>query len=226
MVKDFSTILRNMKLHKAPEANKSIEETNFHQALIINADSLGGYIFDRDDERPERLSKVFFAGVSSYLSRRKVTKEDECVALLISDINGQFKFGAVVEYTPNENPDEPGNWNYWFTFNQEDINDLEKRKTIKKYITDDAFKSVMDKVAYEVGGFGFEHSSYIYDSCLIVIDTILQVLDHEAIEGQVVDLEMPGYFLASVQTENDEKTFAIVPDGHMKALIKSDVELD
>ena len=58
------------------------------------------------------------------------------------------------------------------------------------------------------------------------MDSILQCLDHEAIPGQVVEIEMPGYFTASVAVENDEKVFSIVPDGHMKALIKSDVHLE
>ena len=72
----------------------------------------------------------------------------------------------------------------------------------------------------------FERETYIYDACNIIIDSILQTLDHEAIEGQVVDIEMNGYFTASVAIENGEKIFSITPDGHMKALIKSDVALD
>lgn len=227
MVKDFKELLKKATVrHYAIEAAKSVDETQLHQALIVNADYMGGYVFDDKDDRPERLVKTFFATVSSYLSKKKVSKEDEATALIIQDTSGAFKFAGVVEYTPNENPDEPGNWNYWMTFNQDDITDLEKKKTVKKYLTDDAFKSVMDKVAYDVGGFVFEHSSYIYDSCLLVIDTILQILDHEAIENEVVDLEMAGYFVASVSVENGEKIFAITPDGHMKALIKSDIELD
>ena len=227
MVKDFRALLKGITMkHHAIEANKNIDETQYRQSLIINADYMGGYAFDDKDDRPERLCRTFFVGVSSYLSKRKVSKEDEAVALVIQDASGVFKFGAVVEYTANENPDEPGNWNYWMTFNQDDITDLEKKKTVKKFLTDDAFKSVMDKIAYDVGGFIYKHSTYIYDSCLLVIDTLLQILDHEAIEGEVVDIEMPGCFVASVSVENGEKVFAITPDGHLKTLIKSDIELD
>ena len=208
-------------------ANKSYEDTEFHQALIVNADSLG-YTFDNNDDRPERIVKTFFAAISSYLSKRKVSKEDEAVALVLQDTAGIFKFAGIVEYYPNtENPDEPGNWSYTMTLNEDDLTDLEKRKTVKKYLVgDDIFRNIMDKVSYDVGGFVFERDSYIYDTCLLVVDTIVQVLDHEAKEGQVVDIEMPGYFVASVAVENGEKIFSITPDGHMKALVKSDIDLD
>jgi len=213
--------------HHAPQANKSYEESELHQALVINADSIGYDIGDNDD-RPERLVKAFFAGISSYLSKRKVSKPDEAVALVLQDTSGVFKFAAIVEYFANvENPDEAGNWGYSFTFYEEDLKDLEKRKTVKKLLAgDDAFKSIMYKAAYDVGGFVFKKDVYIYDACILVTDTILQVLDHEAIDGQVVDIEMPGYFKASVGVENGEKVFSIVPDGHMKALVKSDIDLD
>ena len=207
-------------------ANKSYEESQLRQALVINADSIG-YSLGEDD-RPERLVKTFFAAVSSYLSKRKVTKADEAVALVIQDTSGIFKFAAIVEYIPNlENPDEPGNWAYTMTFYEEDLKDLEARKSVKKLLAgDEAFKSIMHKAGYDVGGINFKKDVFMYDACILVTDTILQILDREAIDGQVVDIEMPGYFKASVEVENGEKVFSIVPDGHMKALIKSDIDLD
>ena len=236
MTKDFNStgcrqIMHNIAFMRglvpANQANKAYEETEFHQALIVNADS-AGYTFDSNDDRPERIVKTFFAGVSTYLSKRKISKANECVALVLQDISGAFKFAGIVEYFPNvESPDEPGNWSYTMTLNEEDLKDLEKRKIVKKYLVgDDAFKSIMDKVAYDVGGFVFERDTFIYDACLLVVDTIIQVLDHEAKDGQIVDIEMPGYFVASVAVEDGEKIFSITPDGHMKALVKSDIELD
>lgn len=208
------------------EVNKSYEDTQLKQAFIINAQSIG-YSFG-DDDRPDRVIKAFFSAVSAYLSRRKVSKADEAVALILTDTAGVFKFAAIVEYHENtENPEEPGNWSYTMTFNEEDISDLEKRKKVNKLLFgDDAFRSIMHKAAYDTAGIVFKHDTYIFDSCLLVIDTILQVLDNEAKEGEVVDIEMPGYFLASVAVENGEKIFSITPDGHLKHVIKSDVMID
>lgn len=208
------------------QANKSYEDSELRQAFIVNANSVG-YTFG-DDDRPERVIKAFFTGVSAYLSKRKISKADEAVALVLTDVSGLFKFAGIVEYHENtENPDEPGNWSYVMTLNEDDLIDLEKRKTVKKLLFgDDAFKSVFDKAAYDIAGIVFEHERFIYDACLLVVDSIVQVLDHEATEGQVVDIEMPGYFVASVAVENGEKVFSLTPDGHMKELIKSDVALE
>ena len=215
-----------IRQHLAFGANKSFEETGIRQTLVINADSMG-YGLDTDD-RPERLIKTVIAAFTVYLSYRKVSKADEATALILQDINGNFKFASIVEYHINEsNPDEPGNWSYVMTFNKEDVDDLEKRKVVKKYLVgDDTFRRVIDKCGYDVGGIQFERDAFYHDACIIVVETLFQVLDHEAKEGEVVDIEMPGYFTMSVAIENGQKVFSITPDGQMKALIKSDVALD
>ena len=215
-----------IRQHMESVANKSFEETEMKQTLVINADSMG-YALDTDD-RPERLIKTVITSFAVYLSHRKVSKADEATALVLQDINGNFKFASIVEYHINEsNPDEPGNWSFVMTFNKDDLEDLEKRKTVKKYLVgDDTFRRVIDKCGYDVGGLQFERDTFYHDSCIIVIDTLTQVLDHEAKEGEVVDIEMPGYFTMSVAVENGTKIFSITPDGQLKALIKSDVALD
>lgn len=219
-------IVNRKMLNDAIMANKLLEETNFKQAIEVNADSMGGYVFGEGDDKPELLIQAFFASVARYLSLRKITSDDKCAALVVQDLSGKFKFAGVVEYTSNENPDEPGNWNYWNTFDENDITDLEKRKSVVKYIIDDAFKSVMYKTGYEVCGLVFDHFAYMYDCCLLVVDTIVQILDAEAKEGEVVEISLPGFFIATVAVENGEKVMSISPEGHMKAIIKDDSMLD
>ncbi len=207
-------------------AAKQYEETEMHQAFVVNANSLG-YTFG-DDNRPERIVKAFFASSAAYLSKVKVSKADEAVALILTDVAGNFKFASVVEYHENkDNPDEPGNWSYVMTFDPKTIDTIEKNKTVKKLLySSDAFKATFDKVAYDVAGIQFQHQTYMFDACLLVVDTLLQVLDREAKEDEVVDIELPGYFTASVSVEDGEKVFAITPDGHMKQIIKDDTALD
>ncbi len=207
-------------------AAKTFEETEMHQAFIVNANS-AGYTFG-DDDRPERITKAFFAATSAYLSKVKVTKSDEAVALVLTDISGNFKFASIVEYHENnDNPDEPGNWSYVMTFDSATLDNLEKSKTVKKLLySSDAFKGVFDKVSYDIAGIQFEHQGYMFDACMLVVDTLVQVLDREAKDGEIVDIELPGYFTASVSVEDGEKVFAITPDGHMKQIIKDDTALD
>ena len=200
-------------------AFKTLEETEMHQAFVVNANSLG-YTFG-DDDRPMRITKAFFVTTAAYLTEVKVQKADEAVALVLTDVAGNFKFAAIVEYHENEtNPDEPGNWSYTTTFNQDALDKLEKKKTVKKLLYNtDQFRALFDKIGYDVTGISFHHQTYMFDACLLTIDTLLQILDREAREGEVVDIELPGYFVASVSIEDGEKIFAITPDGHMKEII-------
>ena len=207
-------------------AGKSYADTEMHQAFVVNANSIG-YTFG-DDDRPERIIKAFFAASAAYLSKVKVSKADEAVALVLTDIAGNFKFAGIVEYHENkDNPDEPGNWSYVMTFDPKTLDNIEKNKSLKKLLySSDAFKAVFDKVAYDVAAIQFQHQTYMFDACLLVVDTLLQVLDREAKEDEIVDVELPGYFTASVSVEDGEKVFAITPDGHLKQIIKDDTALD
>ena len=226
----FSEIFKNsaysVGLFDNVGAGKTYAETEMHQAFVVNANS-AGFAFG-DDDRPERIFKSFFASSAAYLSKVKVSKADEAVALVLTDVAGNFKFAGIVEYHENkDNPEEPGNWSFVMSFDPKTLDTIEKGKTLKKYLySSDAFKAVFDKVAYDIGSIQFDHQSYMYDACQLVIDTLLQVLDREAKENEVIDIELPGYFTASVSVEDGEKVFAITADGHMKQIIKDDTELD
>ena len=183
------------------------------------------YTIEQDD--PNSLMKAFIASTSAYLSQVKVSKAEEAAALILQDTAGNFKFAGVVEYHENEDdPNEPGNWSYTMTFNEKDIDDLEKRKTVKKYLYGGTqFKAVMNKVSYDIALIDFISETFMYDACLLCVDTLVQILDREAKPDEVVTISMPGYFEASVSVEGDEKFFSIVPDGHQKEVIKNDLVL-
>lgn len=209
-------------------AFKDLKETEFYNNFVITADS-EGYTFSHDgDDRIERLTMSFFAMSATLLSKLKKTDTNTATALILQDMTGHFKYAGIVEYHENtENPEEPGNWSYVTTFNESDITDLEKKKTVVKHFYGGAlFTTTFSKVSYDVGSIEWTSESYMYDGCMYVIDCLLQVLDSEAKLGEVVDIEMPGYFKASVAVENDEKIFSITPDGHMKEIIKSDIQLE
>lgn len=213
-------------LYGVNSVNKTFEETETTQAFFINAEAMG-YTF-KDDDMPERIFKSVIAAISTYLGKVKVSKAEEAVALVLTDVNGVFRFAGIVEYHENEtNKDEPGNWSYVLTFNEEDLESVCKKRNVKKFLFgDDAFKNILDKVSYDIGSITFEHSRFMYDACLLCVDTLIGILDKEAKEDEVVDVEMPGYFTASVEVEGGVKIFSIVPDGAMKELIKGDIDLD
>lgn len=216
-----------------PMVNKNLENTEYHQAFVVNGNSIG-YIFSAGgangsnvDDRPERITKTFFSTIAAYLSKAKVTDSNKATALVLKDSTGVFKFAGIVQYHENDNPDEPGNWSFTMTFNEDDITALERKKEVNKILCGDTtFQHMFDTVGYDVARVRMEHSSYIMDACYITIETILQILDREAKAGEVVDIEFPGYFVASVSVEDDEKIFAITPEGHLKAIVKDDKALE
>lgn len=211
-----------IKLNAVRPINKTLEDTEYHAAFIVNGSSLD-YDFEADDDRPESLAKTFFASVASILSKNKVSSEEKATAIVLKDKHGIFKFAGIAEYHANENPDEPGNWSLTMTFNEDDIVDIEKKKAVNKLLCSDAqFNDIFTNLAYDIGWMNMRHSKYVLDACLLVIETILQILDREANPSETVDLELPGYFVASVAVEADEKIFAITPEGHMKAIVKDD----
>ena len=207
-------------------AGKTFEETELSQAYTVNINNQG-YAFGGDDI-PERMFKSFIAATSVYLGKVKVSDPNVATALVLTDVSGNFKFAGIVEYHENEeNKDEPGNWSYVLTLNEEDLTDLENTKEVKKYLYgDSAFITILDKVAYDVGGIEFQKDSYMYSCIEILIDTLVQVLDAEAVANDTVDIELKGYATFSVSVENDEKVFAVSPVGAMKALIKDDSALE
>lgn len=205
-----------------------LKDSEYYNTFVINANSLG-YKFGKEaDPRPEGLVKSFFAMSATMLSNAKKAKTDEATALILSDVMGNFKYAGIVEYHENtENPEEPGNWSYVTTFNEQDIINLEKKKTVNKILySGSLFTEIFNTVSYDIGSIEWEKESYMVDGCMLVIDSLLQILDSEAKPGEVVDIEMPGYFKASVAIEDDEKIFSITPDGNMKNIIKSDVMIE
>ena len=209
-----------------PQANKTLEETEYNNTFVVNASSMG-YTFG-DDDRPERILKAVITATSAFLSKHKAVDENQATALVLTDTAGNFKFAAIVEYHINkENSDEPGNWSYVMTFDEKALAEIEAKKKVNKLLYGDtAFQSICDSVAYDVAGISFAHDHFMYDACLLFFDTLKDILDAEAKDGDVVDIEVPGYFTASVAVENDEKIFSVVPDGHQKNIIKDDGKLE
>lgn len=208
------------------QANKNARETEMRQAFVVNADT-AGFSFG-DDDRPERVIKAFFITTAVFLSKAKIAKIDQAVALILTDVAGVFKFGAVVEYHENQdNPDEPGNWSLTFTFYEDDIADIEKAKAVQKLLySSTEFNTLFNKIAYDVVSINFEHSSYLYDACLLVVETVRQVMEREARTDGQVDVEFDECFIASVAVEGDVPVIGIVPDGKLKEIIKDDSALD
>ncbi len=166
------------------------------------------------------LFDSFFMAASDFLGL--VKSRDVKTALIVSDLKGKFRFGAIVAYHPNENEDIPGNWSFEMTFNEDDI-----PKDARTYTsTDTQFLRVLATVAKDLHNFRYAAPETVPEILVLVIDTLKTWLDMNAVEGEEKSIELPGYFTAVVAIENGEKIFSITPDGNLKRLVKGDSELE
>lgn len=199
-------------------AKMDLSESEFHQQFVVNGYSMG-YSFGEDD-RPERIIKAFIASTSAYLAENKIADPDQATAIVLTDVAGNFKFAGILTYLPNDD-DEPGNWEYRLTLNEADLTEVENTKKLTKfYYSEQPFRIVFDRVAYDIG-IQFQQERMMYDAALLTIDTITALLDAIAKVGEVVDIEIPGYAKFSVSVEDDQKIYAITPDGAQKHIINS-----
>lgn len=184
---------------------------NFGTKMMEN-----GWEWDTNDTEP--MYHIILQSLTSFLSLIK-SKETK-TAIKVTDLKGNTKLMACVTYHPNEDEEMPGNWSYEMSFT-----DIEGAENIFN-ITDTQFQKISGKVAMNLYGFQFMDAvvqQLIFETGA---DCIKEWLDVNAAEGQQVDIECDGYFIASVGIEENEKVFSIVPDGAMKRIIKDDAMLE
>lgn len=195
---------------------------NFNETTIAAkvAQDMNNLNLDLPVQYSHYMYDSLLMAVSDFLGLLK--SKDVKTALTISDLKGNFKFGAIVSYHPNENEDVPGNWSYEMTFDADDI-----PKDTKVYAsTDTQFLRILATAARDLHSFRYGAPEMIPDILITVIDALKDWLDINAVEGEEKSIELPGYFVAAVAIENGEKIFSIVPDGNLKRLVKGDAELE
>lgn len=174
------------------------------------------------DWDPSDTNKIFHMMVMSISECLALTKsKDNKSAVAIKDLKGNLLLAGVVSYVPNENEDMPGNWNYVFTVDEEDIKEANVIDS-----GDTKFQKVFATTAYNLYHLEFFGGIYIQTALEAAVNTLVQWLDVNASETEEVEVEEQGYFLASVVVEGGEKIISIVPDGAMKRIVKDDTALE
>lgn len=176
------------------------------------------------DWLPEDASKIYdtlIESISQFLGRVKSKDPNKKAALVVNDLKGNFKMAGILSLHENENKEMPDNWNYVLTFDAEDISDA----TDIYYSNSTEFEICVGKVAWNLHGMRFIAPNYIHDMCIVAIDTLLKYLDENASEVEEKDVDLPGYFKASVSVEEGKKVMAIVPGEAMKTVAKGDYDL-
>ena len=176
------------KLYASAGIDDSLEyvKSELNKAISTNANALG-YAFDTRDDHVERMINAFFTAVATFLNETKSEKEDEATALIVQDAKGGFKFAALVEYNADEAAtSNETKWSYSTMFSEENLQDLEKRKSVKKFLAGDLeFKHIFAQASYDAG-FVCTQPAYMADMWYIIIDSIHQVRKH-AVTAKMLD---------------------------------------
>lgn len=177
--------------------------------------------YDLSADHAHIVADILFCGVAECLG--EIKNKDYPVAFVFEENNKDFIAGAVVEYFENEDDkSKPGNWNYSWTWNKDDIPD--NARIIRT--TDTQFSSSFRGVSQSKWGIAFRDPAAITEVLRYFLATVKKWLDENANEAEEVGVEDEGVFQASVAVENGEKVFSIVPEGEIKKLIKDDSAIE
>lgn len=173
---------------------------------------------ENDDKLGKDLLNTLMESISKFLGVNK--SRDEAKGLVFADDRGNFKMGAIVKYHPGESDDQPGNWSYEMTFNEEDMDGVHTYGS-----NDTSYLDILAACARN-NRFSFKKETLMAPLMHVIIDAIKNVLEANVTEGEECQLEVPGCFTAAAGIEDDEKLLSITPSGEMKRLIKDDSALE
>lgn len=195
------------------------EATSIPSQYSINLKDVGGVWVD---SRTADIYRIIFSAISDTLKINQ-SKDAKRIGMLIKDDKGEFKFGAILNYRkPEEGSEEDsGNWYLEFTFDQEDMKDLD----IELDNLSDVFVQCMAQEANAICYGRFRSVALMQSMLMIAIKTLKDFLDVNADENEEVEVELTGIFKASVAVEDGKKYMSIVPGEYIKQLIKNDSAL-
>lgn len=196
--------------------------TNISSQFSMNVMEKFGFMWNPD--RTPNLYRVVFYTMADILNVNK-SKTNKRIGFTLKDVNGDFKFGAILSYNaPDDGDDEgedSGNFTLEFTINPEDMNNLD----LSYDNHSDLFNTCSTKWASHImfARFGnFEYCNNLFCEC---IDTLITFLDTNASDSEEVTMNYKGVFTASVNVEGGIKHISIVPGEMIKQYIKGDATL-
>lgn len=171
-------------------------------------------------ELVDKMLDVLVCSVTEILSDFKNVNTP--VAFVFRKPNDDFIAAAIIRFFPNEDKSKPGNWNYVWTFNEEDI--PKDAKILSMY--DMSLISYFTGNAISKYGFFAEQSEHYGITFCYLLQCIKKWLDDNASETEENAVEVPGLIQFRVAVENGEKVMAAEVDGELKVLAKGDSKIE
>ena len=202
---------------------KDFKETNICMELnkIMSARQYG-----YDDECTLRNVGILFQGMAVYLGGAK--SKDNPVAVILTDYQGNFHFGAYVQYLKPDDSDE-GSWTLNYTFNEDDI-DKDNWKVVNLTEDNEAF-DMMNRLAQTQFGVRYkfnprdDNNRVNEGSAQELLCTTIDVVKNYMKANVTIDPDMQfdRYFTMSAKLESDYSVYiGVVPSALMKQYVKDD----
>lgn len=195
-------------------------QTSIPSQFSINL--LDNYTMSWMDARTPDIFRTLFTAIADVLKLHR-SKNKSRIGFTMKDEKGNFRLGAILNYRkPDEGEeDDSGNWYLEFTFHSEDMTDLDEEYDNHS----DEFIMCAQQEAFTIASARFNSTKFMYIIFNTVIDTLVDFLDVNAVDGDEVEVTMRGVFTASVVVENGVKVMSIVPGEVIKQVIKADAIL-
>lgn len=196
-----------------------MKETQMYQSVITEAGLIG---WDLTLTEVDMLTKITFNGITDYLSLSK--NKDVPQVVLVQDIKGNNIAFGCVHYDRAEGDEEAdGSWEYFWSFNTEDIPENATVYTIDN----EAVLKVIAKRGHNMARLTLGVLNYLAIITVIIINAVRDTLDQQNLANEEsFTLDLPGFYEATVTVENGEKVFSILPKEEMKVLIKDDQAIE
>ena len=201
-------------------AKVQIEESTMVSVLVHEVSKrIQGFM---EPTNAVRTYKALMVGITRFLATVKTTKHP--TAFTVTDGEGNFVIGAVVEYeeAPDKEDDVTGNWDYYFTFNKEDI----PEKAVIYDIKSEQTHKPIAAAVWEYCSARFGGTDGMINIYVIAFEVLRDYMLEGAVEGDTYELIYPGVFTAQSSVENGEKVVSLIPDGLIKKMIKDDEKLE
>lgn len=166
----------------------------------------------------ENAVTILFNGTSKCLADNKDLSVPK--AVVFRRIDGTFLVAAVLRYVTNE--DDPSNlasgqWNYSWTFDQEDIKDC---KIIE--MSNSLISMYFYNAASSLYNLRFNDPAVCATVMNLMVEMIINWLKENTKDGEKSVLTLSGVFTAMGEVVDGEIEMAIIPDGDIKLLVKDD----
>lgn len=170
---------------------------------------------DATEEESIKFFEIVVSGASDFL---RITKSKEKkIALVIEDLKSNMIVAAVVEYNKNEEEEGQDNWNYYWTFDKDDLEDAMTYNATQAQVQAEFTKRAasMYKMTFQVPG-------ALPRMVMLMASTLSDYLDQNAKAGEKLTVEHDGFFVAEAEVEGEKIYKSFLPDGDMKVIIKDD----